>query len=179
MQVQSLGGEDPLEEEMATHSSILAWRIPRTEESGGQQSIGSHRVRHDWSDLAHNHTEQSWFSKVFLVFLLSFSFMLVVVLATAETLYSVHCGILHSLTYMEVLSMEMIHSLVSERNTVWFTALKLTVYDSHKQFWKGPLVIIADQVSEVQPGESESGSAGAVRTCDLPWSSFGTFRLES
>ena len=55
--------------------------------------------------------------------------MLVVVLATAETLYSVHCGILHSLTYMEVLSMEMIHSLVSERNTVWFTALKLTVYD--------------------------------------------------
>ena len=47
MQVQFLGGEDPLEEEMATHSSILAWRIPRTEESGGQQSIGSHRVRHD------------------------------------------------------------------------------------------------------------------------------------
>ena len=39
--VQSLGQEDPLEEEMATHSSILAWRIPWTEETGGLQSMGS------------------------------------------------------------------------------------------------------------------------------------------
>jgi len=46
MQVQSLGQEDPLEEEMAIHFSILAWRIPRTEEPGGLQSIGS-RVGHD------------------------------------------------------------------------------------------------------------------------------------
>ena len=45
--VQSLGREDPLEEGMATHSSILAWRIPRTEESGRLQSMGSQRVRHD------------------------------------------------------------------------------------------------------------------------------------
>ena len=45
--VQSLGQEDPLEKEMATHSSILAWRIPWTEEPGGLQSIGSQRVRHD------------------------------------------------------------------------------------------------------------------------------------
>ena len=44
-QVQSLGGEDPLEEGMATHSSILAWRIPWTEEPGGIQSLGSQRVR--------------------------------------------------------------------------------------------------------------------------------------
>ena len=44
--VQSLGGEDPLEKEMATHSSILAWEIPWTEESGGQQSVGSQRVGH-------------------------------------------------------------------------------------------------------------------------------------
>ena len=48
--VQSLGREDPLEKEMATHSSILAWRIPRTEEPGGLQSIGSQSVRHTWSD---------------------------------------------------------------------------------------------------------------------------------
>ena len=46
-QVRSLGQEDPLEEEMATHSSILAWRIPWTEEPGGLQSIGLHRVGHD------------------------------------------------------------------------------------------------------------------------------------
>ena len=42
--VRSLGQEDPLEEGMATHSSILAWRIPWTEEPGGLQSTGSHRV---------------------------------------------------------------------------------------------------------------------------------------
>ena len=41
-----------LEKEMATHSSVLAWRIPRTEEPGGLPSMGSHRVGHDWSDLA-------------------------------------------------------------------------------------------------------------------------------
>ena len=46
-QVQSLGWEDPLEEGMATHSSILAWIIPRTEESDGLQSIGSHRIGHN------------------------------------------------------------------------------------------------------------------------------------
>ena len=47
MWVSSLGEEDLLEEEMATHSSILAWRIPRTEEPGRLQSIGVPRVRHD------------------------------------------------------------------------------------------------------------------------------------
>ena len=47
MLVLSLGLEDPLEEEMAIHSSILAWRIPGTEEPGGLQSIGSHRVGQD------------------------------------------------------------------------------------------------------------------------------------
>ena len=46
-QVRPLGYEDPLEEGMATHSSILAWRIPWTEEPGGLQSIGLHRVGHD------------------------------------------------------------------------------------------------------------------------------------
>ena len=45
--VRSLGQEDPLEEGTATHSSILAWRIPRTEEPGGLQSVGLQRVGHD------------------------------------------------------------------------------------------------------------------------------------
>ena len=45
--VQSLGQEDPLEKEMATHYSILAWRIPWTEEPGKLQSMGSQRVGHD------------------------------------------------------------------------------------------------------------------------------------
>ena len=47
IQVRSLGQEDSLEEKMATHSSILAWRIPLTEEPGGLQSKGSRRVRHN------------------------------------------------------------------------------------------------------------------------------------
>ena len=47
-QVWSLGGEDPLEKEMITHSSILAWRIPWTKDPGRLQSTGSQRVRYDW-----------------------------------------------------------------------------------------------------------------------------------
>ena len=46
IQFQSLGQEDPLEEEMATHSSILAWKMPWTEESGRLQSVGLQRVGH-------------------------------------------------------------------------------------------------------------------------------------
>ena len=45
--VQSLAWEDPLEKEMAAHSSVLAWRIPGTAEPGGLPSMGSHRVGHD------------------------------------------------------------------------------------------------------------------------------------
>ena len=51
-QVPSLGWKDPLEKEMATHSSTLAWKILWTEEPGRQQSMGSQRVRHDFTFLA-------------------------------------------------------------------------------------------------------------------------------
>ena len=47
MRVRALSWEDPLEEEMATHSSILAWKIPWTEEPGGLESMGLERVKHD------------------------------------------------------------------------------------------------------------------------------------
>ena len=53
--VRSLGWEDPLEECVATHSSILAWRVPWTEESGGLQSTESQRVGRDWRDVAHTY----------------------------------------------------------------------------------------------------------------------------
>ena len=53
MPVQSLGREDPLEKEMATHSSILAWRIPWTEEPGGLQSLGSQKSRTPLSTQYH------------------------------------------------------------------------------------------------------------------------------
>ena len=55
-QVLSLGQEDPLEKKMATHSSILAWRIPWTEEPDGLQSMGSQRVGPDWATNTHTHT---------------------------------------------------------------------------------------------------------------------------
>ena len=58
--VQSLAWEEPLEKEMATHSSILAWKIPWTEESDGLQSMGLQRVGHDWNDWAqHNESKES------------------------------------------------------------------------------------------------------------------------
>ena len=50
-----------LEKEMATHSSVLAWRIPGTREPGGLPSLGSHRVRHDWSDLAAAAAAAGWY----------------------------------------------------------------------------------------------------------------------
>ena len=60
-QVWSLGQEDPLEEGMATHSGILARRIPWTEEPSGLKSTGSQRVGHDWSDLAcHLRKKRPW-----------------------------------------------------------------------------------------------------------------------
>ena len=59
--VRSLGGEDPLEEGMATLSSILAWRIPWTEEPGRLQSTGSQRVRHKWLS-GHTRSADLWYS---------------------------------------------------------------------------------------------------------------------
>ena len=59
----SIPGEDPLEEGMAIHSSILVWRIPWTEKSGQLQSTGSQRVGHDWSDLACKVREEGWEEK--------------------------------------------------------------------------------------------------------------------
>ena len=58
MWVQSLGREDPLEEGMETHSSVLAWRIPWTEEPSRLQPMGSQKTGHDWSNLAHMHLDK-------------------------------------------------------------------------------------------------------------------------
>ena len=53
--VQSLDWEDPLKKEIATHSSVLDWRIPWSEEPGGPQSMGSQRIRHNWATNTHTH----------------------------------------------------------------------------------------------------------------------------
>ena len=69
--VWSVGQEDPLEQEMATHSSILAWKIPQTEEPGRLQSMGSQRVGHDWvtehaciAEYSTGHVTDSFMSKI-------------------------------------------------------------------------------------------------------------------
>ena len=62
-QIRSLGQEDPLEKEIATHSSILAWEIPWTEKPGRVQSMGSQRVGHDWATnihTSHRHYIKKW-----------------------------------------------------------------------------------------------------------------------
>ena len=77
-QVWSLGWEDPLEEGMATHSSVLAWRIPRTEELGGLQSMGLQRVRHDW--VTNTSTFQQWNTYIYTMkrhFLISVNYMMI------------------------------------------------------------------------------------------------------
>ena len=61
---QSLGQEDPLEKGMATHSSILAWRIPWTEEPGGLQSMGLHKTEQLTHTRKHTHTQQNIPSKL-------------------------------------------------------------------------------------------------------------------
>ena len=66
-QVWSLGWEDPLEKEMASHSSILAWRIPWTVEPGGLQSMWSRRVGHDWAKNTFTFT--SWLNSSYAVYL--------------------------------------------------------------------------------------------------------------
>ena len=72
-QVQSLGWENPLEKEMATHSSVLAWRIPEKGEPGGLPSMGSHKVKHDWGDLAAAAAAAAAYS-AFLLFFIAATF---------------------------------------------------------------------------------------------------------
>ena len=77
--LRSLGWEDPWEEGTATHSSVLAWRIPWTEEPGGLQSTGLHRIWQDWSDLAQTHTikdvkSRGQVSFFFFIYFLFFKF---------------------------------------------------------------------------------------------------------
>ena len=61
--IRFLGQEDPLEKGMATHSSIIAWRIPWTEKPGGLQSMGSQKVGHDWATNIINNHHMTWLNE--------------------------------------------------------------------------------------------------------------------
>ena len=88
-QVHSLGWEDPLEEGMATHSSILAWRIPQTEEPGGLLSRGLQRVGYNWTSNT-QHRRYIYMNVEFPVFLLE-SWRQDLVLHTAKSTASESC----------------------------------------------------------------------------------------
>ena len=90
MRVWNVGQEDPLEEGMATHSSILAWRTPWAEEPGRLQSMGSQRVRHNWESLACKQAEKSTEPKHFQKSLL---------------IYFWNCIYLHQRWYLLLLSL--------------------------------------------------------------------------
>ena len=110
-----------MEKEMATHSSVLAWRIPRTGEPGGLPSMGSHRVGHDWSDLALAlaiHSE-----------IINFR----VIVSTEQKSTDKH--ILLRFVDLCVLS----YSVVSDSVTPWIVARKspLTMEFSRQEHWSG------------------------------------------
>ena len=119
--VQSLGQEDPLEKGMATHSSVLTWRIPGTEEPGGQPSMGLHRVGHDWSDLAAAAAWIQWSSLPW-----AFSFLNTAFHWPCSTSFhnfqiiefwhfppSIHCSTSHSLVFAPLQSWNWIFKITS------------------------------------------------------------------
>ena len=82
-----------LEKEMATHSSVLAWRIQGTGEPGGLPSLGSHRVRHDWSDLAAAAVFRAWFLRWQIPSREMLTFMRVCLMT--ESFAALKCGLSH------------------------------------------------------------------------------------
>jgi len=90
--VRSLGWDDPLKKEMSTHSSILAWRIPWTEESGRLQSMGLQRVRYNWATNTHMIIFKSTIEKVVLTIciLLCKTFLELSHFCKTDTLYSLN-----------------------------------------------------------------------------------------
>ena len=109
IQVQSLGWKDPLEKGMVIHSSILAWSIPWTEEPGGLESMGSQRVRHDWSNLAHTQSVFLGFAwiqeRIYFLYgvCLSITFM---VKTASQT-----CTALYRLCWLSLLSLLMVTTM--------------------------------------------------------------------
>jgi len=86
--VQSLGQEDPLKEEMATHSGIFVWEVPWTEEPGGLRSIGSQGVRHNWNNLARTQPNLNQEIKLVSHIFISLKFLLLFITVTSSLVVS-------------------------------------------------------------------------------------------
>ena len=126
-QIQSLGQENPLEEGMATHSSNLAGKIPRTDESSRLQSIGSQRVRHDWSNWIHLHTPMLNAFNPYVTYVLKF----ILIINTNRYTHIYSCMQYRQLTFK---------SLPGNVPTPSFQSITLNTSNS----W--PLVLEADSV---------------------------------
>ena len=120
-QVQSLGRDDALEKEMATHSSTLSWEIPRMEEPGGLQSIGSQRVGHDWA------TSVS-FCRVFCLFVCLLVYL-------CFCLYGLRLGLSHSLLYLVAQNGSRLLNIcwLNEWGDEWPPNLELSWWDRERE----------------------------------------------
>ena len=114
MRVGSLDLEEPLGKEMATHSSILAWSIPGTEEPDGLPSVGSHRVRHDWSALAAAAAAEIISYSVAQLFLIPWT-----VTPQASLSFTISWSLL-KLTSIELVMLCWVHPIGSPLNTFAF-----------------------------------------------------------
>ena len=132
IRVQSLGLEGPLKE-MAIHSSILAWRIPWTEEPGGLQSTGSQRVKHSWVTNTHTRktVRRDWVYAVFHLLQSIFNKHLLNTSLCVETiLYWVMCRIQDILGQMGSYSLEMYNYLSDSSSIDWIFNSKVTFFSS-------------------------------------------------
>ena len=132
MQVWTLVWEDPLEREMKTHSSILAWEMPWTEECGGLHSMGLQRVRHDWSNLAcTQNVKQNERKRIqtWLLVLHAFQFSLVQLLSHVrlfETLWTAACQASLSITnFWSLLKLMSIESVMPSNHLILCHSLLL------------------------------------------------------
>ena len=106
---------------MATHSGILAWRTPWTEEPGRLQSIGSQRVRHDWSDLARMHTS-IWISRYISRMFVCIHFYLSLNLPTSLSSVIYLSSIIYHLSIMYLSSIYYLSSIV------YLSSVYLSIY---------------------------------------------------
>ena len=139
MRVWSLGQEDPLEESMAIHSSILAWRILWTEEPGGQPSIVSQRDRHGWSNLAEHST---WIDYIYMYIKLS-------ILCYYAILHSLFCCSKSSrFEHLESFQLALMFLLLSTLLYFWSTFIfpettwcsRLNLHLPFIHFWNRPFL---------------------------------------
>ena len=144
--IRSPGWEDPLEESIATHSSILAWMIPWSEEPGGQQFMGSQRVGHDWATNTFTSTYYTVFAQYYICemhpycsthqhFIDSHGSVVFLGITIAQFTYPFHCG--WSLSFFSLGKF----SIITKDVTMSVTCRS---FDGHMQMYFGVLYCLSN-----------------------------------